>query len=309
MTGGVSPGLTSESKRQPDRLPNFFIVGAPKAGTTALYAYLDQHPEVYMSPLKEPCYFAPEQSQENPYSSWEGYLTLYRGVRAETAIGEATACYLWSRTAAQNIAARVPHGRIIISLRNPVERAFSQYLEMLTIGATRKSFRQEIDASLSCSREGKIGYLWPFLEVGRYHEQILRYFKAFPRAQIHILLYDELVRAPAAAVAHLYDFLGVNPGFLPDLSRRHNEPAVPKFVGISYLLKQSGAWRYLRNLVPRPPGPWLRSVMFRSRGSLRMEPSDRAFLTDYYREDIRALAALLDRDLTSWLAPAKPQAQ
>jgi hypothetical protein len=285
------------------RLPNFFIVGAPKAGTTALYAYLDQHPQVYMSPLKEPCYFAPEQSQPNPHSSWDGYLTLYRSAREQTAIGEATACYLWSRTAAQSIAARIPHARIIISLRNPVDRAFSQYLERLTIGATRKSFREEIDASLRSSRDGKFDYLWPFLEVGRYHEQILRYFDAFPRAQIHILFYEELVGAPVRVVADMFAFLGVDRGFLPDLTRRYNEPQVPRLLEVIYLLKQSGAWRYLRSLAPRPLGPRLRSLVFRSRGSLRMEPADREFLTDYYREDVCALASLIERDLTSWLEP------
>jgi hypothetical protein len=292
-------------------LPNFFIVGAPKAGTTALYAYLDQHPQVYMSALKEPCYFAPEQSQRNPHSSWEGYLTLFRGVREETAIGEATACYLWSRTAARNIAARIPHARIIVSLRNPVDRAFSQYLERLTIGVTRNSFREEIDASLQCSRDGNesFGYLWPFLEVGRYHQQIQRYFNVFPRAQIYILYYEDLERTPGPVVADLFAFLGVAPGFLPNVSRRYNEPQVPRLVGVTYLLKRSGAWRYLRSLAPQPLGPGMRSLMFRSRGALRMEPADRAFLTDYYRDDIRALASLLDRDLTSWLEPVTPSMQ
>jgi hypothetical protein len=288
----------------PSRLPNFFVVGAPKAGTTALYAYLDQHPRVYMSPLKEPCYFAPEQSQPNTYSSWDGYLTLYRGVREETAIGEATACYLWSRAAAQNIAACIPHARIIISLRNPVDRAFSQYLERLTMGATRKSFREEIESSLRCSHDGKVDYLWPFLEVGRYHEQVLRYFRVFPRAQVYILFYDDLVRAPGRMVARLYEFLGVDPSFLPDVSQRHNEPQVPKLVGATYLLKKSGAWRYLRSLVPQPLGPRLRSLVFQSRVALRMDPADRAFLVEYYRDDVRALASLLHRDLTSWLEPA-----
>jgi hypothetical protein len=287
----------------PLRLPNFIIVGAPKAGTTSLYAYLAQHPQVYVSPIKEPGYFAPEQSLQNTLSTWEGYLALFRDVRRETAIGEATACYLWSQTAARNIAARIPHAKIVISLRNPVDRAFSQYLERLTLGVTRKSFREEIDASLRCSRCGEVDYLWPFLDVGRYHEQIRRYFNEFPRTQIHISYFEDLERTPGRVVADLFAFLGVDPGFVPDVSQRHNEPRVPRFIGATYVLKKWRAWPYLRSLGPQALGPRLRSLLFRPRGSLNMEPVDRAFLTDYYHDDIRALASLLGRDLTSWLEP------
>src|ERR1700744_4238921 len=133
------------------KAPNFFIVGAPKAGTTSLYNYLGQHPQIYMSPIKEPNYFAGEMRLDNfveearrriademhdlqEYlrgdmrqnrfggwvSAWEDYLKLFRNVTDEIAIGEATPCYLWSETAARNIAARIPDAKIIINLRNPV---------------------------------------------------------------------------------------------------------------------------------------------------------------------------------------------
>ena len=282
-------------------LPNFFIVGTQKAGTTSLYAYLGQHPRVYMSPVKEPSYFAPEQCRENFSFDWEAYQGLFGNVTDETAIGEATATYLWSETAARNIAARVPQARIIINLRNPVDRAFSQYLHMLTAGATRKSFREQIDASLRC-RNKQFGLLWPFLELGHYHEQINRYFGEFPRSQIHISYYEDLVSAPAQVLADLFTFLGVDPGFVPDISHHHNEPRIPKLSGATYLLKKWGAWSYLRKLAPRPLGPRLQSLLMRSRGSLKIEPTDRAFLTDYYRDDITRLAVLLNRDLSAWLA-------
>jgi hypothetical protein len=314
------------------KLPNFFIVGAPKAGTTSLYAYLDQHPQVYMSPLKEPSYFASELRPENfseetsthiahetraleeylrgdmrekrfggLVSNWEDYLRLYSDVAEETAIGEATAIYLWSATAARNIAARIPHARIIINLRNPVDRAFSQYLQMLTAGLIRRSFRDQIDASLHC-QDKRIGSLWPFLEFGKYHEQIKRYFDAFPRSQIHISYYEDLELAPAQLLSSLFAFLGVDPEFVPNLTRRYHEPSIPKFNGAAYYLKKWGAWPYVRKLAPVPLGPRLKSLLMRSRGSLKMEWADRAWLTDYYREDINRLGVLLDRDLSSWLS-------
>src|SRR5262245_1508584 len=128
-------------------LPNFFVVGTGKAGTTSLYHYLRQHPQIYMSPVKEPCYFASEIRPENMASAyvshirrlsrnlprllddgrpvsplgwvvseWDDYLRLFRQVAGETAIGEASAAYLWSATAARNIAAAAPDARIIMIL-------------------------------------------------------------------------------------------------------------------------------------------------------------------------------------------------
>ena len=140
-------------------MPNFFIVGAPKAGTTSLYHYLDQHPDVYMSPVKEPCHFSEEIRLQNfsqemlpgvkptcaPSRStlrgpmtekrfggvgmeWDDYLRLFENVKGEAAIGEASALDLGSKTAARNIQLRVPNARILMVLREPVGRAFSNTL-------------------------------------------------------------------------------------------------------------------------------------------------------------------------------------
>jgi hypothetical protein len=319
-----------------EKVPNFFIVGAPKAGTTSLYAYLDQHAQVYMSPLKETYYFASEvrlenfSEEEKPriardlraleeylrgdmrekrfgglVSNWDDYLKLFRSVSAEIAIGEATPHYLWSETAARNIAARFPHARIIISLRNPVDRAFSDYLHMVTVGAIRRSFREQIDANLRCETK-QIGLAWPFLEYGHYTEQIKRYFGEFARSQIHISFYEDLACAPGLLMSDLFAFLGVDPSFATDVSDRHNEPRIPRFAGAAYLLRKWGVWPFLRNVTPAPLRPRLRSLLLRSRASLTMDPADRAFLTDYYRDEIDKLAALLDYDLSSWVDPGRP---
>jgi hypothetical protein len=315
------------------KLPNFFIVGAPKAGTTSLYAYLDQHPQVYMSPLKEPSYFAFEMRPENfsaqlrpridremraledylrsdmrekrfggLVSSWDDYLKLFRNVSDEIAIGEATACYLWSQTAPRNIAACIPHAKIVINLRNPVDRAFSQYLQMVTLGSVRWSFREQIEANLRRQPQ-QFGAWWPLLEFGRYHEQVTRYLNEFPRSQIHISFYEDLEREPGRLMSDLFTFLGVDPGFSADVSSRHHEPQVPKLPGIVHFLKRWGTWPRLRSLTPPPLRPHLRTLLLRSRASLAMEPADRAFLTDYYRDDVTKLANLLGRDLTAWLEP------
>jgi hypothetical protein len=142
----------SSMLHSPAALPNFFVVGAPKAGTTSLYHYLDQHPQIFMSPIKEPNYFATEIRPENfgdelqpqvaedlrelqeylqgpmrekrfggLVSQWDDYLRLFQSVETEKAIGEASVCYLWSKTAAANIRSRIPGAKIIMILRNPAE--------------------------------------------------------------------------------------------------------------------------------------------------------------------------------------------
>ena len=320
---------------QPARLPNFFIVGAPKAGTTSLYAYLAQHPRIYLSPLKETYYFSSEFRLENfseevrprlrrdaraldeylqgevremrfggLVSRWEDYLKLFRHGSDEIAIGEATPLYLWSQSAPGNIAALIPHARIVISLRNPVDRAYSHYLHMVSAGAVRRSFREQIEASLHVADQRKIGPAWPFLEYGRYHEQISRYLSVFPRSQLHISLFEELQETPDLLISRLFGFLGVDPTFRVDLAHRHNEPNIHKMAAATYFLKKWRVWEPLRQLAPASVRSRLRSLLRRPHASLAMRPADRALLVDYYRDEVLKLSALIDRDLSGWLSRA-----
>lgn len=288
----------------PTRIPNFFLVGAQKAGTTSLYEYLRQHPQIYMSPVKEPSYFAPEQCAGGPVFTWESYLHLFAGASTELALGEATATYLWSAAAPLGIAARIPEARIVIILRSPIDRAYSQYLHMLTEGVTRRSFRAQIAVSLR-HPETRFSHTWPFLELGMYHQQVTRYLRQFPRYNIHICYYEEFARSPLRVMSELYAFLGVDPAYEPDVTRRYNEPRVPKAAATVYVLRRSGVWRALRALTPPRLRSALRSAALRSRDSLTIDPVDHDFLADYYRHDVEQLSSLLDRDLTPWLAPVR----
>ena len=316
----------------PRELPNFFIVGAGKAGTTSLYSYLRQHPQIYMSPVKEPSHFATEirveafseplrrhnelQSRElarvlndgkacQPtgwiVSEWEEYLRLFGGVNGETAIGEASAVYLWSATAAVNIRARIPHAKIIMILRDPAERAFSQYLHQVSVGLTAATFREHVRA---CERAqgkgGRLSVVYPFLEIGLYYWQVKRYLDLFPRDRIRIYWYEEAWRRPASLVADVFDFLGVDAAFQPDLSERSLERRAPRLTGLHHFLKRSGLWYPLKGMLPARLASSLRQLAFRRGKSLRMDPKDRQYLIDYYRDDIQQLSALLDRDLSAW---------
>jgi hypothetical protein len=311
--------------------PNFFIAGAPKCGTTSFYELLDRHPQIYMSPIKEPCYFASELRLENfseelqpqlrrenealreylrgpmtskrfggPVTEWEDYLLLFRNVRDETAIGEASVSYMWSRTAARNIAARIPGAKIILLLRNPVDRAFSQYLQAVSSGLVGHSFRQQIATGVK-SASSKFGVLNPFLEFGAYGDQVKRFLDWFPRENILVHIYEDMRRNPAEAMAETFRFLGVNAGWVPGAAGRFMEPRVPHAIAIANILKQRGIWQKTAQLTPESLRPALRRAVHRPRASLTVDPADRAWLQDYYREDILKLEHLLNRDLHFWL--------
>jgi hypothetical protein len=276
-----------------ERLPNFFIVGAPKAGTTSLYHYLDQHREIFMSPIKEPNYFAAEIRAENladelreegekdrqelreylrgpmqekrfggMVSEWTDYLKLFQNAANEKAVGEASVCYLWSKSAAANIRERVPGAKIIMMLRDPREIAFSLYLQSVAGGHIRGSFRETIEACRRNTSE-KFSIVYPFLELGLLYEQVKRFLDRFPRENVLILFYEHYREGPSDIFAQIFRFLGVDPTFVPDTSRRYHE--------------------------------------FREGATKAAEPGDREYLITYYKEDVMRLSSLLDCDLSAWV--------
>jgi Sulfotransferase family len=313
------------------RVPNFFIVGAPKAGTTSLYHYLAQHPEIYMSPLKEPTYFSLELRPEGFEASaqsevrrsieevrryvhgpmqerrsngiiceWDDYLRLFAGATDERAIGEASVSYLWSKTAAAGIAAKFPQAKIVMILRAPQERAFSQYLERVTDGSLTQSFRDYVRACLRDSGEYLSVYR-PFLEIGFYAEQVQRYLDRFPRRQIGIWIYEETKARPQEFMRELLEFLEVDNTFVPDTSKRHLEPRVPRLLTPNRLLRRARLLWISQRFLPATVKSALKDKLYRPAGSVTMGAEDKALMLDFYRNDILRLETILGRDLSLWL--------
>lgn len=300
------------------REPNFFLVGAPKCGTTALNRYLDQHPAIYMSPIKEPHFFADEIRLENftddfraaaerrlpaqggPVTQWAEYLKLFQDAGYATAIGEASPCYLWSPTAPANIAARFPDAKILMILRNPIERALSQYAHMLSFAKAPLTFSDYLDSALA-NKSTRIGELYPFLLFGLYHDQILRYRSYFPASNTRIVFHEDFTRDPRAMLREIFQFLAVDPDFVPDLSLRHMEARVPRSFWLKNALKQVG----IRDRIPEALRKRLRPLAFAPRAAIAMSEAERARLREYYRDDIVKLSALLNRDLAAWLSGSR----
>ena len=318
--------------QQPTRhLPNFFLVGAPKSGTTSLYHYLKQHPEIYLSPVKEPCFFASEMRADNfsrefsntmmlstrnlqtyldgPMSGpnpggivtdWNEYLKLFKNAGGEKAIGEASVCYLWSPTAASNIHAQIPQAKIVVILRDPVERAFSQYLQYAVSGLLTHGFRQHIELCLRTT-DPSFGLLRPFLEYGLYYEQVKRYLDFFSHAHLRIYLYEEAWRSPARLLKDLFVFLGVDSCFDVDTSVRNLQRRAPKAMAMHYVLRKSGLVPGIKKLIPASLHSRLRAALFKQKPSLQLDAKDRQYALEYYRADIQKLSSLLGRDLSLWL--------
>ena len=172
-------------------VPNFFIVGAAKAGTTSLYHYLGTHPQIFMCRIKEPNYFCTDLNRSAPLK-WDDYLRLFRGVRDQPAIGESSVLYLASGCAAKNMRTALPNAKIIIVLRNPVDRGYSHFLMGVRQGFPCRNILELPD------------YV---IDLGLYYAQVKRYLDEFPAQQRQILFYEDLQRDRAAFVKRVFGFL------------------------------------------------------------------------------------------------------
>jgi Sulfotransferase domain len=216
-------------------VPNFFIVGAAKSGTTSLLQYLRQHPEIYMPAdiaLKEPSYYCDTYGVEG----YEAYLSLFfKAVTTERRVGEASTPYLTSPESARKIYDDVPDARIIILLRNPVDRAYSLWKWMHAYGyETIGSFEEALKAEFYSRKDnldfirkfqkGSATYYWDFLyfHSGLYFDQVKRYCNLFSKKQLAVIIFEEFIEKPLQFVHELYEFLDVDADFDPEI-KIHNE--------------------------------------------------------------------------------------
>lgn len=186
-------------------------------------------------------------------------------------------------------------------LRDPSERAFSQYLHQLAVGLTHSTFREHIEKCMR-NRDRTITVYHPLLEVGLYHEQVKRYLERFPRDNIRIYWYEEAWQQPRRLLAGLFEFLEVDSAFCPDTSRKNLERKSPRSALVNYAVKQFDIAHRLNELIPAWARPGIRKLFFQRGRTLIMDSRDRQYLIDYYQEDITKLASLLNRDLGAWLS-------
>lgn len=287
--------------------PTFLILGAPKAGTTALYRWLQQHPAVFMPANKQPHYFAgirptfsgPGDAALNRdiVTDRARYLELFAPGAARPARGEASPFYLhYAATAAPRIRAACPECRLVILLREPVARAWAGYLHLVRDGRERGGFRQAIDLEEERLARGWEP-LWGHRVLGLYGRQLAHVRAHFPSAQVGVWLYDELRADPRRLFAEVCRFIGVDPGFVPEFSR-HNTGGVPRHPALHAMLVRLRVPHLAKWLLPERTAQWVVSRYL----DHRPPPPDMAEeLRGYFADDRKLLESCIGPEkLSAW---------
>lgn len=221
--------------------PNFFILGAAKSGTTSLYHYLKQHPEIFMTAIKEPTFFCNGfQVVKNPVQ----YFKLYDGVTTETAIGEASHAYLTNPPTAELLKGLFPEAKFIVILRNPADRAYSLYHHMRRngyedINSFEKALEQEEFRRTSTQfrkRCPQYFYNYLYFHSGLYGLQLHRYFSLYNQNQFHILTLDQLMADPAKELKAIFGFLEIDVACSVKLARHNEGKATARLPWLQHLV-------------------------------------------------------------------------
>jgi hypothetical protein len=294
-------------------LPTFFVVGAAKSGTTSLYHYLGQHPDIYMPHNKEPHWFSrvpyiPGQGA-HPVTSEEEYLKLFKGRTMESAIGEASPSYLWDKKTPYRIKETVPHAKIIAILRHPVERAYSHYMMDVRADKQHLPFMEALMRDQDAKNKGW-GVSDLYLDLGFYAEQVERYYEAFGRSQVKVFLYEDLRQDPKSLLRSAFAFLGTEPSNANNIRTdvQYNKYSVPKnrlaktILG-SRMFRARRSSKLRAKLISNDQtrAQIRSSLLFKDAAKSTMDAESRRFLMDLYRPDIQKLQGLLNRDLGHWL--------
>lgn len=288
----------------PEAVPDFVIIGAPRAGTTSLYHILDRIPAVCMSSIKEPRFFEREVGEAafatRRVSDPEEYGRLWDGCGEGQIRGEASPVYLFDPGTPVIMAEQIPDARLIVSVRNPVERAISHYFfrEQRT-GRSTKTLRECIEASLAAPiSDYERSYL---IEPGMYARNLVRWLEHFPREQIHVVVFEELIADPTTVVSELCEFLGTEPPTDLDLSFRESNAAARPRSRLAGRIVHSSSLRFLVQLlrIDQMARRWGERILTRPAPGLSssVPGEDVVLLADTYREDVDRLKALLGKEL------------
>jgi hypothetical protein len=301
-------------------LPDFFVAGAPKSGTTALHAALAQHPELYLSPVKEPKFFltgGPPPTSGGPgdvktYREhvWRraDYEALFAAAPAGALRGESTPFYLYDHAAQLRIRDLVPQARLIVVLRDPVERAHSNWTHLWSAGLDPVG-----DFVRACAAEEEriaAGWadFWHYKRLGLYGEQLRRLYSVFDPGQVHVFRYRELVDDPAGTLDRICVFLGVTPGLITTVPREnvtaHPERSL-RHRHLSRILRVGSA---VTTRLPHHAGTAMidRMELALQAGASARKPltwSERQTLIPYFEKDIRLLEDLTGEEFADWVRP------
>jgi|SRR5580658_2930826 hypothetical protein len=286
--------------------PNFYVVGAAKAGTTSVWAYLKKHPQVFFPRVKEPGFFMsyplpPEYESERFQGFPEKYRRLFEGAVGYKAIGDATTGYLWDPKSAQLIHEVCSDAKIVIMLRDPVERAYSHYYMFASVGLEKLPFLEAVNRNHAELSNGNPQWnLFMYLEYGLYYEQVLRYIELFGRENVGIYLFDDLENDPRRVMTGICNHIGVDPALLAasEFSKVHNPGRVPRVKWLYDAARSAVGVNLRSKILPRSAADWLRyNPIFYKREKPPRDERAAKFLQSIYAPDVSRLEELLGRKI------------
>jgi hypothetical protein len=301
--------------------PDFLIAGAPKAGTTALHAALARHPEIFVSSPKEPKYWLCDDAPPPHYGGpgdrhsqqewmWRraDYDALWVDARPDQVRGESTPFYLWSRGAHRRIGEALPDVRIIAVVRDPIDRAYSNWMHLWCDGLEPVA---DFPAAFALEQERIArGYapFWRYRELGLYGEQLQHLYQHVDRSQVLVMRYRDLVDSPAESVDKACAFLGVATGLVDSIPKDNSRTYVspgwrPRVFGP---VVRAGAWaaQFAPPEVWRTASPAITRRLVGHAEAVRphLSPEQREALVPAFADDIALLGSLTGDDYSAWLS-------
>ena len=281
--------------------PNFLVLGAAKSGTTWLYTCLRQHPDIFVPLVKEIHFFSYPSNYEKGVMWYESFFEVST---KDKCIGEVSPSYLVRPEVPERIYNYNPNMRLLLVLRNPIERAYSNYCMTLRVGKISK----DINKVFSTKDE-----VHPFVSRGLYYSQISHYLIFFKRENIKILIFDDIKHNPERLVNDMYSFLEVEPNFKPSIlySRQNPKQPLPKFKRIYYSLVSAKNWIGKNSRLGKGAINYLRRSGYfdilhkinKGEDFPTLSQKTKKDLAIFYQEDVSSLSKLIDRDLSFWLEP------
>ncbi len=295
-------------------LPNFLIIGAAKSGTSSLYKYLSAHPEIFVPDFKEPSFFSWEDNRPchrgpgdkgadgGVVCDRSAYEAMLDPVSAEKAFGDASVNYIYYPWAAENIHRTIPGVRLIVVLRNPVERAYSSFMPLVRDGReTTDDFNRGLALEEERLRDNWQP-LWAYKDAGLYRQQLEHYYRLFPLAQIRVYLYEDLSKDPGSMLRDIYRFLGVDDSFEGDTATCHNVSGVTRSRFLTQMIRRRSVLKAVyQRVVPLGTRRKLTARLKEWNVSKVAMPEDaRQQLVAAFRDDIVKLEELIRRVLSHW---------
>lgn len=285
--------------------PTFFIIGAPKAGTTSLYYYLNKHPQVLMSSIKEPNFFAYEDLQadklyykDDSIGDEKSYLSLFtnKSNKEFKAVGEASVCYLFYHKSAQRIYNFNPEARILIMLRHPLERSWSHYLMDYKLNYVKDKFDDIALRRVNGHRNNQ--HYQQYVQLSLYASQIEAYLKVFPKHQIFFGLYDELKSNPQELFNKICRFLDIDTLPLAEKTA-YNSAEVPRNDFIKSIYATDALRRGVKKLLGSQHSRKIKSILFK-KPDLQPEMQTKETLNKLFADDLRKTEQLTGLNLQAW---------